>query len=85
MKPKQNTILDVQKVFDVVNHELLLRKLYLARIIENGWLLVRDIYKDMTLSVKWESQQSSPFVIRQVCAREVYYQRPITRGILIRW
>ena len=51
----------MQKVFD----ELLFRKLYLDRIIENGWLLVRDIYKGMTLSVKWESQLSSPFVIRQ--------------------
>ena len=62
--------LDVQKAFDVVNHELLLRKLYLDGIRGNDWVLViyDDIYGDMTFSVKWESHLSSPFVIRQgVC------------------
>ena len=57
--------LDVQKAFDVVNHELLLRKLYLNGITGNDWLLVQDIYSDMTTSVKWESHLSAPFVIRQ--------------------
>ena len=57
--------LDVQKAFDVVNHELLLRKLYLDGITGNDWLLVQDIYSDMTTSVKWESHLSAPFVIRQ--------------------
>ena len=56
---------DVQKAFNVVDHELLLKKLYLDGITGNDWLLVQDIYSDMTTSVKWESHLSAPFVIRQ--------------------
>ena len=58
-------MLDVQKAFDVVDHELLLMKLYLDGITGNDWLLVQDIYSDMTTSVKWESHLSAPFVIRK--------------------
>ena len=57
--------LDMQKAFDVINHELLLRTLYLHGITGNDWLLVRDMYSDMTTSVKCESQLSAPFVKRQ--------------------
>ena len=57
--------LDVQKAFDVVNHELLLRKLYLDGIRGNDRLLVQDLYSDMTSAVKWEGHLSSPFSIRQ--------------------
>ena len=55
--------LDVQKAFDVVNFDLLLRTLYLDGINGNDWLLVRDIFIYMTIS--WESHLSAPFVIRQ--------------------
>ena len=58
-------MLDVQKAFDVVDHELLLRNLYLDGIAGNDWLLVQDIYSYMTTSVKWESHILAPFVIRQ--------------------
>ncbi|MCW4345831.1 MAG: reverse transcriptase family protein [Candidatus Thiodiazotropha endolucinida] len=68
-KDKKETLfvatLDVQKAFDVVNHELLLRKLYIDGIRGNDWLLVRDIYTDMLSSVKWEGHLSAPFVIHQ--------------------
>ena len=37
-----------KKAFDVVNHELLLRKLYLDGIIGNDWLSVRDLFRSMT-------------------------------------
>ena len=57
--------LDVQKAFDVVNHELLLRKLYLDGIRGNDWLLVQDLYSDMTSAVKWGGHLSSPFSKRQ--------------------
>ena len=53
--------LDIQKAFDVVDHDILLHKLYLDGI----WLLLRDLYADMTSSLKWEGHLSSPFIIRQ--------------------
>ena len=64
-KPLFVTTLDVQKAFDVVDHEMLLRKLYLDGIQGGDWVLLKDLYTEMTTSVKWESHLSSPFVIRQ--------------------
>ena len=64
-EPMFVSTLDVQKAFYVVNHELLLQKLYLDGIRGNDWALIRDIYGDIMSSVKWESHLSSPFVIWQ--------------------
>ena len=80
--------LDVQKASDVVNHELLLRKLYLDGITGNDWLLVQDIYSDMTTSVKWESYLLAPFVICQgVCQGGVLstsrYKRYNNRHLIV--
>ena len=44
--------LDVQKAFNVVNHVLLLREMYIGEITGNDRLLIRDFYSDMTTSVK---------------------------------
>ena len=40
----------------------------------NDWLLVRDIYSDLTTSIKWESHLLAPFV--KVFVREELCQRP---------
>ena len=81
-KPLFVATLDVQKAFDVVNHELLLRKLYLDGITGNDWLLVRDIYKDMTPSVKRRVNCHHHSSLVKGYDREASYQRPITRGII---
>ena len=55
--------LDVQKAFDIVNHDSLLCKLYLDWISGNDWL-----YTGMTAEVKWDWFLSSLFAIKQgVC------------------
>ena len=59
------TALDAQKAFDVVDQELLMRKLYLDGIQGDDWLLIQDLYQGMTTCVKWKGFLSTPFLIRQ--------------------
>ena len=64
-KPLVVATLDAQKAFDVVDHDTLLRRLFLDGITGPDWLLLRDMYTDLTSVVKWEGTLSAPFVIRQ--------------------
>ena len=64
-KPLFIAALDVQKAFDVVSHDSLLRKLYVDGITGDNWLLLKDLYTEMTAKVKWDGYLSSPFTIRQ--------------------
>ena len=59
------TTLDAQKAFDVVNHDSLLRRLYIDGIQGDDWLLVKDLYTDCTSKVKWAGLVSDPINIRQ--------------------
>ena len=42
-KPLYIAALDVQKAFDVVDHDSLLRKLYLDGISGDNWLFMKDL------------------------------------------
>ena len=64
-KPLFVAALDVQKAFDVVDHDSLLRKLYLDGISGDDWLLMKDLYTNMSAKVKWDGFLSSTVVIRQ--------------------
>ena len=65
-KPIFIAALEVQKAFDVVNHDFLLHKLYFDGVGGGDeWLLLKDLYTDMTTRVKWDGFLSSSFVIRQ--------------------
>ena len=59
------TTLDTQKAFDVVDHNSLLRRLYLDGIQGDDWLLIRDMYTDCSSRVKWAGLVSDPINIRQ--------------------
>ena len=59
------TTLDTQKAFDVVDHNSLLRRLYLDGIHGDDWLLVRDMYTDCTSRVKWAGLLSDTIDIQQ--------------------
>ena len=58
------TTLDTQKAFDVVDHNSLLRRLYLDGIGDD-WLLIRDLYSDCSSRVKWAGLLSDPVNLRQ--------------------
>ena len=46
------TTLYAKKAFDVVDHNSLLRRLYLDGIVGDDWLLSRDLYSDCSSRVK---------------------------------
>ena len=58
-------LLDAKSAFDVVNHNSLLRKLFLAGIGGTIWLLIRQLNLDALTSVKWEGMISKPFTVQQ--------------------
>ena len=65
---KQNllsTTLDVQKAFDVVDQNSLLRRLYLDRIQGDDWLLIQDMYTDCSSRDKLAGLLSDPVNLRQ--------------------
>ena len=64
-KPLFVAALDVQKAFDVLDHDSLLRKLYLDGISGDDRLLLKDLYSNMSAKVKWDGLLSSTAVIRQ--------------------
>ena len=64
-KPLIVATLDAQKAFAVVDHTILLRKLFHDGIKGDNWLLLNDMYTDLTPRVKWEANRSNPIIIRQ--------------------
>ena len=64
-RPMYLTTLDTQKAFDVVNHDILLHKLYTDGIQGKDWLLIQSLYSDMTASVKWKGKLSNVVSIQQ--------------------
>ncbi len=57
--------LDSQKAFDVVDHRILLDKLYHQNIHPDLWLIVKEMYKGLTARVKWKNGLSSSYSVKQ--------------------
>ena len=57
--------LDSQKAFDVVNHVILLDKLYEAGIHPSLWTIVKNMYSGLTSKVKWIGELSESFKTQQ--------------------
>lgn len=57
--------LDSQKAFDVVHHTILLEKLSDKGIQKDIWLIIKDLYTDISSKVKWLGDCSQDFPINQ--------------------
>ncbi|XP_021377157.1 uncharacterized protein LOC110465561 [Mizuhopecten yessoensis] len=57
--------LDAKSAFDVVNHNSLLRKLFLAGVDGKSWKVIQDLHFRTTSCVKWDGQLSDSFQILQ--------------------
>lgn len=51
----------MQKAFDVVSHESLLRKLHMEGLPSRWWQLKQDAYQDMTTKVMWKGEIGEPY------------------------
>jgi hypothetical protein len=58
-------ILDAEKAFDKLNHEILFNKLYHNGIKGDMWVLLRNMYREMTTQVKWDNHLSENIYINQ--------------------
>ena len=63
------TTLDIQKAFDVVDQNFLLRKFYLDGIHCDDWLLLKDLYSDCSSRIKWAGELLYTINIKQ-CVRK---------------
>ena len=45
--------LDSQKAFDIIHHSILLNKLFKKDINDTAWLVIKDLYQDISSKVKW--------------------------------
>ena len=83
------TALDVQNAFDVVNYDFLPKTLYIDGEGGDEWLLLKNLYTDMTSRDKWDGLISSSFVIRHGVDKEVSSQlitiRDRTTHYLFMW
>ena len=57
--------LDAQKAFDVVHHTILLNRLAELGIPRDIWLIIKDLYSDISSRVKWLGDCSDSFAVSQ--------------------
>ena len=66
--------LDSQKAFDVVNHQILMDKLYHLGVNLEFCDVIVHLYQGLTSTVKWNGDTSLSFSIKQGVRQGVFFQ-----------
>jgi hypothetical protein len=75
------TFLDVKSAFDVVRHEILLDKLLDQNLNPIYWKILREVYSDLSLNIKWLDGLSQSFSIKQGVRQGKFYQLAYIRFV----
>ena len=57
--------LDAEKAFDKLNHEILFNKMYHYGIDGDMWILLRNMYREMSIQIKWDNHVSDKIFVNQ--------------------
>lgn len=71
--------LDAEKAFDTANYEIMLSKLFHDDIDGDMWTLLRNVYKDLTLKIKWNNGISESINVSQGIRKREKTIFPIVR------
>jgi hypothetical protein len=71
--------LDAEKAFDTANYEIMLSKLFHDDIDGDKWTLLRNVYKDLTLKIKWNNGISESINVSQGIRKREKTIFPIVR------
>ncbi|KAH3863939.1 hypothetical protein DPMN_026947 [Dreissena polymorpha] len=63
--------LDAQKAFDTVDHNIMFNKLYHLGIQGHLWILLRNLYKNTSVKVKWDNLLSEKFLLQQARSKVI--------------
>ena len=74
--------LDNQKAFALVHHAILLDKLFQASIHDTSWLVIKDLYQDISSRVKLLDGLNDSFSINQGVRQVEFYQHAFIKFTL---
>ncbi|CAC5378208.1 unnamed protein product [Mytilus coruscus] len=57
--------LDAEKAFDKLEHEILFNKVYHYGIDGDMWILLRNMYREMSIRIKWDDLVSDKISVNQ--------------------
>ena len=77
--------LDAEKAFDTVHHEILFNKNFHDGINGDMWILLRNVYRDMSVKVKWKDATSNPISLKQGTDKGLNNQLPYAKDTTIQY
>ena len=86
-QPLYLATLDTQKAFDIVDHTILLNKLYDKGINHKLWLIVQELYSGLTARIKWKNDLNDSLKIfqsvRQGGILSTHFYKVYVNGFLV--
>jgi hypothetical protein len=72
-----------KRLFDTVHHEILFNKILHDGINGDMWILFRNVYRDMSVKVKWKGATSNPILKFNTMHQKKGLNLILTRSLLV--